>query len=119
MSSDLLSKITLRFNDPDLQKIYTREKSEFFSKALPVISVMLLLLAGTLEVMYRAAELGELPGFISIINWVTFIIFLVTAMLHHRFTWMHTIVCPLLTALIFLYLSFTDYDYTMASIYYS
>lgn len=32
---------------------------------------------------------------------------------------MHTIICPGLTTLTFLYLSYVDYDYTMGSIYYS
>jgi len=119
MSSDLLSKFTLQFNDPDLQKIYTREKSEFFSKAVPVVSAMLLLLAGTLEVMYRVLDMGDLPLYMTIVNWSFFLIFILIACLHSRWTWMHTLVSPGLTAIIFLYLSFLDYDYTMASIYYS
>jgi len=115
----MLSKVWLRFNDPDLQKIYNREKVEFFGKAVPVICMMLLFLSATLEILYRSLDLGALPTFISLINWLFLLIFVLIGLLHSRWNWMHSIICPCLTALTYLYLSFIDYDYTMGSIYYS
>ena len=115
----MLSRFLLSFNDPDLKQIYVREKIEFFNKVVPIIAAMMGFLASTLEILYRVIELGELPKFISLINWIFLLIFFVIGCLHSRFTWMHSIICPCLTALTFLYLSFVDYDYSIGSIYYS
>jgi len=118
-TGELLSKFALRFKDPDLSRIYSREKTEFFSKAIPVVASMLLLLSGTLEVLYRVMNLGELPSYISLVNWIMFALILVISFLHTKLSILHKMVCPCLTTLIFLYMSFLDYDYTVASIYYS
>jgi hypothetical protein len=119
MSAEMLSKVLLNFNDADLSAIYKREKTDFFKKSLPIVSSMLGLLAGALEVMYRGAGLGELPKFISIVNWVSLILMGVISVLHSRWKWLHLFVCPLLTVITFCYISFVDYDYTIGSIYYS
>ena len=115
----MLSKVTLRFNDPDLHAIYKREKTEFFSKSLPIVSSKLGLLAAALEVMYRGAGMGELPSFISTVNWVFTGLLLVTTCLHSKLPFLHVLVCPMLTVITYLYISFVDYDYTVGSIYYS
>lgn len=119
MSSEMLSKCMLQFADPDLKRVYEREKIDFFSKAMPVVTGMILWLAIGLEIAYRGAKLGELPAYISIINWVFTVVFLMISCLHSRCVALHALVCPCLTALTFLYLSFLDYDYTLGSIYYS
>ncbi len=63
-TGDLLSKVALSFKDPDLSRIYSREKTEFFSKAIPVVASMMLLLAGSLEVIYRIVfSDGDLPAY--------------------------------------------------------
>jgi hypothetical protein len=80
---------------------------------------MVLLLAGALEVAYRVTKLGELPLYVSIVNWAFFGIFLMITLLHSYCVSLHALVCPALTTLTFLYLSFLDYDYTLGSIYYS
>ena len=118
----MLTKVLLRFNDTELKKIYDREKTEFYNKAVPVITMMLLLLAASLEAVYRFMDLGvefELPTYISLVNWIFLLVFILMTVLHSRWFWMQALVCPSLTALLFLYLSFVDYDYTMGSIYYS
>jgi len=115
----MLSKVLLRFNDSDLHAIYKREKTEFFQKSLPIVSSMLGLLSGALEVMYRYAGLGDLPTFISMVNWVSLILLMVISILHSRLNFLHVLVCPLLTVITYLYISFVDYDYTIGSIYYS
>ena len=115
----MLSRFLLSFEDQDLKEIYSREKVEFFSKAMPVISLLLFLLATTLEVAYRGVKIGSLPLYISIVNWVFFGIFIMITCLHSYCVTLHALVCPCLTTLTFLYLSFLDYDYTLGSIYYS
>ena len=73
-TSEILSKFSLRFNDPDLRKIYVREKAEYYARALPVVTLMVLVLTVTLEVMYRGMEMGELPGIITGLNIAAFLI---------------------------------------------
>ena len=80
----MLNKFTLSFNDPDLYEIYKREKTEFYGKSLPIVSSMLGLLAAALEVMYRGAGMGELPGFISTINWIFILFFKIIILNEHR-----------------------------------
>ena len=115
----MLSRVLLKFNDHDLHTIYTREKTEFFSRALPIVTTMLLFLAGTLEVMYRVLRMGTLPEYLSIVNWACIGTLLFVSIFHSRCTSLQKLICPLLTAMTFLYVSFIDYDYTMGSIYYS
>lgn len=99
--------------------MYAKEKTDFYNKAAPVIAVTMTLMSGTLEVMYTAQGLGELPNFIRIVNWISVIFFALVWALHSRWNFLHAAVCPLLTTITFLYVSFIDYDYTMGSIYYS
>jgi hypothetical protein len=83
---------------------------------------MMLLLAVSLETIYRFLDIGadfDLPTYISLVNWVFLLVYIVMSILHSRMLWMQSIVCPSLTLMLFLYLSFVDYDYTMGSIYYS
>jgi hypothetical protein len=80
---------------------------------------MLGLLAAALEVMYRGAGMGELPKFISTVNWLFTGLLMFTTCAHSRLNFLHVFVCPMLTAITFLYISFVDYDYTVGSIYYS
>ena len=118
-SGQLLSTFLLAFNDQDLLRIYQREKVEFFNKAAPIITTLIFLLAATLEIIYRAIKIGNLPIYITILNWSVFGVFLIISLLHRRLTDLHKLVCPGLTVLVYLYLSFLDYDYTLGSIYYS
>ena len=119
MSSEMLSKCMLQFGDPDLKRVYEREKIDFYSKAMPVVTGMIVWLAIGLEIAYRGANLGVLPIYISAVNWAFATSFLLISCLHSRCVGLHALVCPCLTALTFLYLSFLDYDYTLGSIYYS
>lgn len=117
----MLTKVTLQFNDPDLRAKYQKEKVEFFSKALPVVTFALALISVMIEINLRMAfdqELRE-TRYISTINWSSLTLFCIITCLHRRWATLHIFVCPLLTALTFLYVCYLDYDYTMGSIYYS
>jgi hypothetical protein len=121
MSSEVLTKFTLKFNDADLHTVYKREKTEFFSKSLLIASIMIGSLVGSVEVLFAidGEKMGTLPDYIRIINGVGFLLLILTACLHQRWTFLHFFICPILTIQMFLYISFIDYDFTLGSIYYS
>ena len=90
-SSNMLSKFLLRFNDQELKRIYDKEKTDFYNKAVPVITMMLLLLAASLETIYRFIDVGvefELPTYISLVNWIFLLVFILMTVLHSRWYWM-------------------------------
>ena len=117
----ILTRFLLRFNDGDLHLVYKKEKTEFYKKSLPIISGMIGLLAAALEYFYGAGSSGRdsLPGYISMTNWAFTVLLMTVTCLHTKFTFLHNFVCPMLTVLIFLYISFVDYDYSVGTIYYS
>ena len=115
----MLSSVFLSFTDSDLLRVYQREKTEFFKKIMPIISIMSILISAVLEILFRILGVGYLPFFVTIINWSFCFIFILISLLHHRWTWLHALVCPMLTIIIFLYLSFLDYDQTVGSVYYA
>ena len=84
-----------------------------------MVSGMLFLLAISLEIVYRGIGAGDLPAYISVINFILLILLVAVTALHTRIWNLNQLVCPLLTILNFLYLAFVDYDYTLGSIYYS
>ena len=119
----ILTRFLLRFNDGDLHLVYKKEKTEFYKKSLPIVSGMLGLLAAALEYFYGAGSGGgpddKLPAYISTTNWTFTVLLMVVTIFHAKFTFLHNFVCPMLTVLIFLYISFVDYDYSVGTIYYS
>jgi hypothetical protein len=52
-------------------------------------------------------------------NWTSFVLLVMIAVCHSRCAILHIFVCPILTCLAMLYISYVDYDYTMQSVYYS
>ena len=48
-SSQILTRFLLKFNDHDLHLVYKKEKTKFYQKSLPIISMMLGLLSAALE----------------------------------------------------------------------
>jgi hypothetical protein len=60
-----LSRVILRFNDPDLEGVYKRGRTEFYQKSLPIVAMMVGLLAAGLEYFYnQATEEETLPKYI-------------------------------------------------------
>lgn len=49
----MLSRILLRFEDYNMATRFKHEKKVYYKKALPIITVMVLLLAIALEIVYR------------------------------------------------------------------
>lgn len=118
--SEVLSSLCLNFNEYELQDVYRKEKVAFYSKAMPVLCVMTLLMSGTFQfyIGFEAADLQK-NMIISVVNGAVVLVVLLITCLHKKFPSLHYLVCPLLTLLLFTYLSFFDYDYTLGSIYYS
>lgn len=117
-STEILTRFTLSFNDPDLLRIYKREKTDFFKRSLAIVSAMLGALAVGLQVGYSQLDIG-LPNYISILNWSCLAVIVLITFFHSRCQVLHYLVCPLLTILAMMYISFVDYDLTLQSIYYS
>jgi len=78
----MLSSVFLNFTDSDLLKVYQREKIEFFKKIMPIISVMAVLISSIMEIVFRVINVGSLPIFVSIINWVFCLIFIFITFMH-------------------------------------
>jgi hypothetical protein len=106
----MLSSVFLNFTDSDLLKVYQREKTDFFKKMMPIISVMAVLISSILEILFRVLNVGSLPIYVTIINGLFCLIFIFISFMHSKWQWLHAIICPMLTIIIFIYLSFLDYD---------
>jgi len=115
----MLSRVTLQFSDPDMKAHYVRDKEEFYIKALPVITLMLFIMALTLEVLYRALDLGDINGLTSALNWGSAVIFLGLCFLLKRVFLVTWVVCPLLTLLAYYYFAFIDFQRDAGVIYYT
>lgn len=119
MSQDILTSFTLSFKDQSLKHLHSREKTYFFNKVNPVITFVLLALTVSLELIYRGEEGAAPPVYITAINIFSVVLLLFVSILHKRLPMVNKVVCPLLTVLIFIHLSFLDYDFTISSIYFS
>ena len=51
-ATEILSKVTLSFNDKDLYRVYIKEKTDFFRKTLIIVCIMVLALCIGMEVGY-------------------------------------------------------------------
>ena len=78
----MLSSVFLSFTDSDLLRVYQREKTEFFKKIMPIVSIMSILISAVLEVLFRIINVGDLPFFVTIINWSFCLIFILISFLH-------------------------------------
>ncbi len=118
----MLSRILLKFEDEDLQRRYLASRVEFYKKAYPLLTVLVLLLAIALQVTYMqvsSAEFGKLSVLTSVINWVAFGVFLLMSLLVRKFTFPIFLVCPMLTLLSYYYFAFVDFQRSAAVLYFT
>jgi hypothetical protein len=83
---------------------------------------MLLLLAITLEVLYRVVankDLGNLSAITSVINWGYVVIFVLKSFLIRRYVWPCWLVCPLITWFVYYYFAFVDFQKSAAVLYFT
>lgn len=115
----MLSFFFQQFSDVSARMNYERDRNLYYSKILPVVAFSLMSLLITIEIAYRGAKLGLLDNSTSIVNTVAVVFFLFLCLLnkknHILATWL---VCPGLTALIFYYVDFVDFDNSSLSILY-
>lgn len=132
-SSALLTRVCLGFKDRDLADIFQQERTDFYAKAMPVTTSVMLLHSGALALASRAFGIGggatkagggllpvvEHPWLIETVNGGFFVFFLLVTGLHSKCNFLQSLVAPALTLLQFYYMCFVDYDKTLASIYFA
>ena len=115
----MLTIFSLRFLDASANAKYERDRNGFYNKVLPVVAFGLACLLVTVEVVYRSTNVGRLSYKTSIINAVALAYFLALFLLNKRnrivASWL---VCPGLTAFVFYYVDFVDYDQSDLSMLY-
>jgi len=86
---------------------------------LPLITVAVLALLVTLEIIYRVIKHSDtLAISTSVVNGVSVAWFLLLTILNRKTRFATWLVCPSLTALSYYYLTFVDYDSSSATIFY-
>lgn len=115
----MLSSIFLCFKDPEIQTLYLQDSKQHYLKALPILTGLFLLLSLGLEVIYRLNffNAGELTLTTTIVNWTITLIFFILSFLIRKFNYVHWLVCPLLTAFTFYYVTFNDYEGSVMGIF--
>lgn len=105
-----LSRSLLAIHDPMIDKRYKGERAVFYQRILPIITALLIVLAITIEVVYRGAAVAPILDATSVINWLVCILFLLLSLAMRKFEqqWPMYLICPLLTLLSFYYYAFHD-----------
>jgi dolichyl-phosphate-mannose--protein O-mannosyl transferase len=82
----MLSRLLLQFEDDDLQQRFKYSRQEFYRKALPLITFLILGLAIALEVIYHGMHIniGSLSVATSVINWGYFTLFVIMSFIIRR-----------------------------------
>lgn len=114
----MLSRLLLQFEEESILANYKGEKIKYYKKALPILTLIVLILSLTMEVIYRVKFKGELLILTSIINWGAFILLLLLSVLVRYFVWTSWFVCPIMTVLTYYYFAFVDYEPEAATIYF-
>lgn len=103
----MLSKFFLLFTDKDMRKSYEAEKINFYKKSIPILTILLLILSMTLEILFRGYDLEHITVATSLINWIFLVILVVFSVLIWRnIYWVSWFICPMLTIIIFYYFAF-------------
>jgi hypothetical protein len=98
---------------------YNRDRQDFYKRATPIIAALILILAIVLEVLYRALKYGQLAAATSVINWISFAIFIGLTFAVRRWVFSSWLICPLLTLLSYYYFIFVDYQLTTSVVYFT
>lgn len=117
----MLSRLMLQFADDDLQRRFKYSRQDFYKKAIPLITALILCLSIALEIIFRVVKVssGSLSAVTSAINWVYFAIFLTLSILIRRWVWPSWFICPLLTIIVYYYFAFVDFQHTAAVLYFT
>lgn len=82
----MLTRFLLQFEDEDLKQRFKYSRQEFYKKALPLITLLILGLAIVLEIIYHGIKIniGSLSVATSIINWGYFTLFVIMSFIIRR-----------------------------------
>ena len=137
MSGEFLSPILLRLLDPELKQLHQSEKTQFYSKVLPAMSISMFVYAAGVSVSYRMFEFGggvlatditvqapngrdnvilTHPWLFEIVNFSFLGLFVVIMFFHSYLTFAQAFVCPLLNLFLFYQICFIEYDKSFLSI---
>jgi hypothetical protein len=114
----MLSGFLLRFKDAKINRAYTKEKRAFYNRVLPLITLALIALLVSIEIIYRVQNFGEIQLATSIINAVAVFWFGLLTVITRCNLSFSKLVCPSLIALVYYYVTWIDYDSVNASIFY-
>lgn len=115
----MLTPFLLKITEMSTSKNYDRDRIASYSRIMPAIAFGLGCFLVTIEITYRGAKLGNLLARTSIINAVAVIFFIILFLANKRdLIFASRLVCPSLTAFIFYYVDFVDYDGTNLSVLY-
>jgi len=56
----MLSSFLLRFKDAKINRAYKKEKRAFYNRLLPLITLALIALLISIEIIYRVQQYGEI-----------------------------------------------------------
>jgi hypothetical protein len=113
----LLSGFLLRFEEANMEKHYNQQRKIFYRRAFPVLAMMIFIIAITVEVIYRGLGRGEIDMTLSVLNWVTLILFLCFIFIVRKLLVVTFAVAPILTVFVFYYFTFVDFGRTGGDIY--
>jgi len=113
----LLSGLLLRFEEENMEQHYNQQRKTFYKRALPMLAFMIFIIAVTVEILYRMLGRGEITIVTSLVNWITFIVFLVCWFMVKHVLWVTFAVAPLLTMFTFYYFTYVDFGRTGGDIY--
>ena len=114
----MLSRFFLVFDDSEMQSRYAQEKKELYKKAMPIVACMMLLLGVAAELVYRVFDMGEISMLTSVINWSCLVAFIALSILVRFLWWTSWFVCPILTALVYYYFAYIDFERSVSIIYF-
>jgi len=107
---NLMSTAFLTIKDNDLKTGYEISQRVFYSKYLPIINIVLILMSLYIEYKFGQTSSQVIHAYTSVINVVTIVSFLIILLLnrcHFIATWF---ICPVMTSYAFYYMSWARAD---------
>jgi len=99
----MLSSFCLSFRDSEMKEVYAKDNVRFYSRAVLLITVLLLIECTSVELTALGTDTYPFSNkmFLSIVSWATLIIFSFLNFIIRRALWTQKLVCPFLTIYLF------------------
>ena len=103
----MLTRLLLDFRHKEMSQLYARDNQKYYVRAVIVSTVLLFVLALTVEIITQTASGDDQKPFedpivVSAINWVMVAIFGMMCFCIRKALWMQKLICPLLTIQVFI-----------------